>query len=249
MKPRRHQPQPGFTLLEQLIAISLGALVCAGCLAVTMSLTATVQEQQAHSAMQQAARFAERRLRNAFEPAGYHPQPWQPAQEPAVFYAFNSTPPDSDQIAVQRWSQRNCLGNDNPDRDNQGQPAWYLLQQRFMVRPDGRLAETCHFGPAQGPSKRQLNAATLVSGVETLQILLAEDTNGDGLSNRWVAPGQWQHEAAIVGIHFALLLRSELPLNGAPLSWLLAGQPWSAPDDQHVRLLAATSVPLRGRLP
>ncbi len=142
MKPRRHQPQPGFTLLELLIAMSLGALVCAGCLAVTMSLTATVQEQQAHSAMQQAARFAERRLRNAFEPAGYHPQPWQPTQEPAVFYAFNSTPPDSDQIAVQRWSQRNCLGNDNPVRDTHGQPVWHLLQQRFRRRRVAPTSET-----------------------------------------------------------------------------------------------------------
>ncbi|MEO5365603.1 MAG: PilW family protein [Magnetococcus sp. WYHC-3] len=97
----------------------------------------------------------------------------------------------------------------------------------------------------------------LVEGVEQLQILYGEDTDGDGRTNRYLAAdGAGLDFSRVVSLRLALLVRSPLPaaepdtgrvylMGGATATTALSVV---APADGRARQVFSTTIQLRNHL-
>jgi hypothetical protein len=144
---------------------------------------------------------------------------------------------------------RNCFNNDNPARGPDGEPAWWLQRNEYTVRDGWRLVRSCTYGPADGAARRQLHAATVVEGVETLRLRFGLDTDGDRRLDRWVQADNWSREETVLGVRVGLILATERPV-GADQSPgpRLFGRIQPTPDDGRARIALALTLPIRGRL-
>ena len=154
-----------------------------------------------------------------------------------------------DQLGLQRWSDRNCYGNENPVTDDDGQPQFYLLQTRFRVNASRNLALTCRYGPDATNLKTQIRNHGLIEDVESMQILYAEDRNGDDIADRWVTARAWKRESAIRAVRIALLLSTRQPFDEAVSEHItLLDQSITTAADGHLRRTTSLVTAIRGRL-
>lgn len=89
----------------------------------------------------------------------------------------------------------------------------------------------------------------LIEGVESMQILYGEDTNGDGSADRQVAANQVADWTRVVSTRAALLVRGEEQTNSTAdtATYDLAGTLIDPVDDRRHRRVFATTIQLRNR--
>lgn len=89
----------------------------------------------------------------------------------------------------------------------------------------------------------------LVEGVEDLQLLYGEDTDGDGTANRYLPAGAGLDMGRVVSVRVALLLRSRRDgLAARPVAYTFDGRRVTPPDRRLRRVFSSTIV-LRNRAP
>lgn len=237
----------GFTVLELMLALSLSALVLAGLLTVAHGVTDALRQVQALDLLSATARHVHAELATVTASAGSRAAPLR--DPPMAAVGGSRTGAANDLLTLRTTSPRNCFGNDNPVRDPGGQPAWWLQHNEYTVRDGWRLVRSCFYGPPNGSLTRQLNAATLVEGVETLRLRFGLDTDGDRRLDRWTAAGGWDEERQILGVRAGLVLATEDPVGVRPTSALtLFGEAYPQPDDGRARIALVLTFPIRGRL-
>jgi hypothetical protein len=154
----------------------------------------------------------------------------------------------ADQLGLQRWSRHNCYGNENPVTDGDGQPAFYLLQTRFSVNNVNNLALTCRYGPDASQLTTQINHIVIES-VESMQVLYAEDRDGDEIADGWVRAQAWSEESNIRAVKVAVLLATNQPFDQAVSTQItLLDESISTPADGHLRRVKSLTAAIRGRL-
>ncbi len=238
----------GFTLLELLLALTLGALVLAALIALVQGVTLSTRQQQSLADLQASARLALGELAAEVEGAGFTHTPWAAPAPAAVAGSTNGVADASDRLVLQRLTPINCVAATNEVSDSSGAPAHWLRRSEYEVRDGSRLVKTCHYGPVGGPATRQLNAATLVEGVEALQFLFGEDRNDDGTVDAWVPAGAWSDERKVRGLRAGLLLAGSRPVGAAALGPLpLLDRVETPADDGRPRLALVATLPIRGR--
>lgn len=238
----------GFSLMELMLALVLGAGVLTGLLMLTQALTLLVRQQAALADVQSTARLAMDTLAFEVQGAAASDAPWIAGINAAVAGSLPRSTGESDRLVLQRRSPRNCVGNDNPVRNPDGQPAFWLLRSEFEVRDRSRLVRTCFFGPGPGPGTRQLNAATLVEGVEALRLRFGEDRDGDGHVDSWVRAGGWATETDVLGVRIGLIVGAGQSVGAYPRSpYTLLGETIEPPDDGRPRLALVQTIPIRSR--
>lgn len=91
----------------------------------------------------------------------------------------------------------------------------------------------------------------LIEGVESMQVLYGEDTNGDGSADRQVAATAVADWAQVVGVRLALLMRGEEESDSATntATYDLAGAQIDPVNDRRHRRVFATTIQLRNRTP
>lgn len=237
----------GFTLIEVMLALALSALVLGALLVVVQGVNATLRNVQALDLLSSSARYLQSELSSITSLAGAADDPVQ--DDPISAVAGSRSGEDSDLLSLQTMSSRNCFENENPVRDPDGEPAWWLQRNEFEVRDGRRLVRSCYYGPPGGPAIRQLNAATLVEGVEHFRLRFAIDTSGDRRLDDWVHPGNWSEEASVIGVRVGIILATEQPV-GAEHAWTLSlfGQPVPVPADGLARIATTLTLPIRSRL-
>lgn len=239
----------GFTLFELLLAMALGAGVIAGLLTLTHALGESIRQQQALAGLQSSARLALESLAAEIEGAGATDQPWLPGQRPAVSGSLAATSGDADVLVLTRRNTRNCLGNDNPARDAAGQPLPWQMRSEFALRDGERLVRTCFYGPGPGAGTRQLNAATLVEGIEAFSVRFGEDRDDDGRVDEWIRAGSWTSEPGVLGVRLGVLIVGPHAIGvPSPGRIELLGDLIDVPDDGRPRLVLERTVPIRSRL-
>ena len=240
----------GFTLIELMIGMLLSTLLLSGIVALLGGSVSTYRLQLNQSQLEESARYARDVLITHITQAGFQPEPWQPLPG---FTAVTEESVDgessaSDQLGVQRWSQTNCYGNDNPVQDVDGQAAFYLMQVRFSINNSNNLALTCRYGADKFQLVTQVNNLGLVEGVESLQVLYAEDRNGDNQADGWVTAGAWANERNIRAIKLALLLSTEQAFEQAVSRQItLLDETLATPADGHLRRVKTLTAAIRGR--
>lgn len=243
--------QYGFTLMEVMIAIFLSTLLMSGIVQLMGGSVSAYRLQLSQGQLEESGRYARDVLITHISQAGYHPKPWQNQPElPALTgETLDGSIVPGDQLGLQRWSRRNCYGNENPVKDGDGRPAFHLLQARFRVNNSNNLAITCRFGPDASSLTTQINNYGLVEDVEAMQVLFAEDRDGDRVADSWVTGQAWQQEGNIRAIKVALLLSTRQPFSQTDSEQLtLLDQTLSAPADGHLRKVSLLTSAIRSRL-
>jgi len=241
----------GFSLIEVMIGVFLSTILMSGIVQLLGGSVSAYRLQLDQSQLEESVRYARDVLVTHIAQAGFQPEPWQNlAGIPAVTdEALNGVSATADQLGLQRWSRTNCYGNDNPVSDGVGQPAFYLLQARFMVNTTNNLAITCRYGPDAASLQTQMNNFGLVEDVESMQVLYAVDRNGDTLADGWVTAQAWQQESNILAVKVALLLATKLPFDQAGSTQItLLDESISPPADGHIRRVRTLTTAIRSRM-
>jgi len=237
--------------MELLIGVFLSTLLTSGIIQLLTASVSSYRLQLSLSQLEESGRYARDVLSNHISQAGYQPQPWDPAfQLPALTdETLNGSEIPGDQLGLQRWSSHNCYGNENPVKGGDGRAAFHLLQTRFRINTSDNLAITCRYGPDASQLTTQINNFGLVEDVESMQLLFAEDRDGDNIADGWV-PGQaWLIEDNIKAIKVALLLSTRQPFEQAPGQQLtLLDETVIPPADGRMRKVSMLTVAIRGRL-
>lgn len=237
--------------MELMIAIFLSTVLTTGIVQLVAGSVSAYRLQLSQSHMEESSRYAYDVLRSHIAQAGYRHEPWRPETKiPALTgESLNGDSPTGDQLGLQRWSHRNCYGNDNTVTDKNGDPEFYILQTLFHVNASDNLAITCRYGPDPANLRTQINNFGLVEGVESLQVLYAEDRNGEKNADRWVTGRGWQKETNIRAVKVGLLLSATQATGQAaskPLTVL--DETISPPLDGHLRKTSTFTVAIHGKL-
>ena len=245
-----HKSHPGFSLMEVMIGIFLSTVLMTGIVQLLSGSVSAYRLQLSQSQLEESSRFARDVLLSHIAQAGFHPQPWQhlPGFQALTDEALNGGTGVADQLGLQRWSRLNCYGNENPVKDAGGQAAFYLLQTRFIVNNANNLAITCRYGPDSSNLLTQINGFGLIENVESMQVLYAEDRNGDEVADRWVKAQNWLQEGNIRAVKVALLLSTRQPFEPAVSSQItLLDESITAPADGHLRRVRPMTTAIRSR--
>ena len=241
----------GFSLMEVMIGVFLSTLLISGIVQLLGGSVSSYRLQLSQSQLEESGRYARDVLISHIAQAGYQPDPWQEQPElPALTgETLDGGVSPGDQLGLQRWSRHNCYGNENPVTDSDGQPEFHLLQARFSVNASNNLAMTCRYGPDASQLQTQINNFGLVEDVESMQVLYAEDRDGDDIADSWVAGQAWQQESNIRAIKVGLLFSSRQAFDQpASRQITLLDETITTPADGRLRRKSLLASAIRGRL-
>lgn len=200
----------GMSLLEMMIALTLSALLLVGLVQIASAAASSTRLQRNQAHLQENARLVITVISRFVREAGYSPEPWDPGRELSGLSDGNadSVTGKSDRLAVKSWSDLNCFDNRNPELNALGQPAFYIRDVVFDLNSTSGLTWQCRYGPSEAEMVTQIRRQGLVQNVDSFQVLYGEDSDDDGLVDRWVKAGQWDTPGRILGMKFGLLLSS-----------------------------------------
>jgi|GEM_PF-1266046 len=245
------QNHRGFSLIELMIGVFLSTILVSGIVQLLGGSVSAYRLQLSQSQLEESGRYARDVLATNIAQAGFQPEPWNNESEfPALTNeSLNSGSTQADQLGLQRWSRLNCYGNENPVTDDDGRAAFYLLQTRFKVNTAGNLAITCRYGPDVSGLKTQINNFGLIEDVESIQVLYAEDRDGDEVADSWVTAQSWSQESNILAIKVALLMSTRQPFDQAVSQQItLLDEAVTTAADGHLRHIKSFTTAIRGRL-
>jgi len=257
--PRKpHHPQSGFSLVEILVALTLGLVLLGGTIVIYASSKNSYRLQENVAGMQENARFAIFALRRDLEMAGY-----PLVNDIAPFRVGGGDTGDnvnggSDRITIRYQSDTDCLGNGTPGTG----PDEGIAVNRYFIDDNDNLA-------CLGNS-RPNNPQPLVENVVNMQILYGVDTDADGGANRYVSATQveagvispgtpdWDR---VVSLRVALLVASETAVDQPAAASGPSAPSISGPatesfalldeaitrDDGRLYRVFTTTIPLRNR--
>lgn len=243
---------PGFTLLELLIAVFLSTLLTTAILHLITATTSAYRLQLNQSQLQESSHFARSVLVSHISQAGFQAEQWNGQAKLAAITsdAIDSFSSNGDQLGLQRWSRKNCYGNDNAVLDSSNQPAFWLMQAAFKVTASNNLAITCRYGADETQLTTQINNYGLVEDVESMQVLYAEDNDNDRIPDSWVHAGQWQAEEQVRAVKIAFLLVSKQAFaEPGAQQFSLLDESINIAGDGKLRRTSTITTAIRGRLP
>lgn len=240
----------GFTLLELLIAMALTSLLILGLVHIVSATSTAAALQRNNAQLQDHARFAIDILSRAIREAGYRPEPWNTslALEALGDQTADGVSFASDRLVLRAWSDLNCFGNRNSDRDSQGEPRFYLRESVFDLTGNRSLARLCRYGPSAADLTTQVPRQGWVPDVESFQLLYGEDVDSDGSIEQWVKAGQWEDPAGVLGVRVGLLLVSaEAVVEPGPERHEVLDAVYGSPADGRLRRVFELAIAIRSR--
>lgn len=259
----QYQLQRGFTLVEIMVAITIGLVMMAGILQVSQANKESNRLQRNLGFVQENIRSAMGILGRDIRMAGHYidnnpedpipgaPGPIAPFVNVADIATINTAlaitadggDSNNDQITLTYeltlTITRDCLGQPinviPPATANLFAVNHYFIEnQRLMCRGNG------------GP-----NAQPLVDNVESLQILYGENTNNNPLSaNRYVRAEQVTDMANVVSVRIGMRFISRDPVRHVTdtASYALLDAASVTPNDRFLRREITTTISLRNSL-
>ena len=241
----------GFILTELLVTGLIAAFLMLGIVQMAAGVSRGLLLIESGSDTLQGGRFVIEQIRNSAMSAAFNPTPWEPE---ARINALGHATADggtgaNDILMLRQWSDRNCYGNANSTTDALGNPVFFLLDSKFEVTSGGNLAHSCWYGPDDSSMTRQINRLGIVQGVESFQVLYAEDTDADRQANRLVRAGRWNDIDRILGLEIGLLVGAEkTPGGGSPALFSVLDETVTPPQDGRIRKTWTASIPLVSKL-
>ncbi|MBF0219992.1 MAG: PilW family protein [Gammaproteobacteria bacterium] len=189
MKPEVQitKQQRGLTLVEMMVALTLGVLVVGGILQIFLNTKLSNNTQTGFSTLYENARIASYVLTENLMMAGFDNSTGTIAQAITATTDNNN----SDSITVTSLSATDCLGVNTG-----GAAATNLF---FIALSNGVSSLMCTGNSGTQP---------LAEGVENMQLLYGEDTTNDNIADLYRAPAAVTDWTRVVSIRVALLVTS-----------------------------------------
>jgi type IV pilus assembly protein PilW len=209
-----HSPtrQHGFSLVEILVAMTLGLLILLAISSIYIGSRQTFRMQEENARLQESGRYALEVLGRSIRQAGFWNMPINPVATATAFVGTAITGVDGGAGADTVTVQYDGLAG---DRDCEGN----ALGANAVVQDAYRLnnAELQCDGNADGTVDHQ----ALVADIENVQVLYGIDTNADQSADRYVAtPANW---GQVVSARVCVQARSANGVNNAPQTFLNCG--------------------------
>lgn len=255
---RLRRVERGFTLIELMVAVTIGLLLTVVVANLFLGSRATYQTTDEVSRMQENIRFAYQLLSRTIHVAGYRSSPNTYAIDvPGIAGVFSGanvallgtegggTVPDS--FTVRYHGSGNAAGTpDGSIVDCTGAEidAGVITTNTFTIAAgaNGGNALFCNNGAA----------VEVVPDVENMQILYGEDINGDLVADRYVAAANVADFNAVVTLRISLLFRTpNMPASVLPdtTTYDLNGTVVGPFNDTRIRRVFTLNMNLRNRTP
>ena len=234
--------EKGFTLTEMMIAMVLGIILIAGTLNIYMSTRQGYRMGQGMTLMQATGRATLGFLSHELSMAGFPQASAIESFIPAMTDDGGGN--NSDVVAVRYRATTNCFGGATPVYADGVQYAknMYFVQDealvcRTLAEDDSTLAE-----------------ATIIPGVENIQLLYGEDTNAaDNATNatKYVNAGNVVNWGNVVSVKLGVLVNSQgdIATTDDEVAYDLQGQTQIAAANDHMRRRAySATVVVRNRM-
>ncbi|SEM96594.1 PilW family protein [Nitrosomonas marina] len=199
--------QGGFTLVEMMIALTLGLVILLAIGTVFVSSSQTFRGQEENARIQESGRFALEIIGRSIKQAGHADIPFA-----GFKVAFSGVPINGvdggggvpDTLTVQydgAIGDNDCEGTQVAAADNIIQNYFNVDVANAQLRCDGEI-DPAPAVPAAPPS-----GTVLAENIEDLQILYGIDTAGDQSANQYVdTPADWDQ---VVTARVCVLVRSD----------------------------------------
>ncbi|MGZ5089887.1 MAG: PilW family protein [Burkholderiales bacterium] len=249
------QNDRGFTLIELMVAMTIGLMLTLVVANLFLGSRATFQTTDETSRMQENIRYAYQLLTRSIHHAGYRSSPNTVASQ--IFNAANQavtgtdgggTASDSFTIRYQGsgtgtgtadGSIVNCTGAEID--------AAAMTYSTFTIAAgaNGGNALMCDNGAAGGPVE-------VVPDVENMQVLFGEDTNADMVADRYVSAPNVTNFDNVISIRVSLLFRTA-NISASVLkdtgTFNLSGTVVGPFNDTRIRRVVTLNMNLRNRTP
>ncbi len=267
----------GFTLVELLVALALGVVLLLGMVQMFAGMKGSYRFQEGMARVQESGRIAMDLVSRQGRLAGFRIPVWDDPQQ--GFYPLTGASVDggaggNDTLQLMYMDSLDCFGaaNGAADHPETNEPiAWYK-QVTFAVDADDNLVWSCGYGATVGGIAAQITTETIVSGVDSFQVLYGVDTDlpTDFSLNSWanasaitpqtticiqsrylceIDPGSLIANMANgvpVSIQVGLLLRSPEVVTGVDtVAFTVLDENVAAVGDNFYRQLFVTTINLR----
>ena len=209
--------QRGFTLVELMIAMTLGLLILLAIGSIYIGSRQTFRMQEENARLQETGRYALEVMGRSIRQAGFWNMPINPV---ATATAFGGTPvtgadggAGADTVTVQYdylAGDRDCEGT---DASSLAVPPPFITDFYSLDAANSELeCDGVDVGNVSQP---------LVADIEDMQILYGIDTNNDQSADQYMAtPANW---AQVVSARVCVQARSANSVNNAPQRFLNCG--------------------------
>ena len=228
-KIRLNTRQHGFTLIEIMIALVLGAFLIGGVLQIFLNSKQTYRMQDNLSRMQENGRFAMEFISRVVREAGYREWGCSTGSSSATAVAGTNDSGFNGSDTVTVTKQDNTCG---------------VATKTFSIQT-GASGQPALFKKVNGAP-----AVEMIEGIENMQILYGEDTDlpVDGTPNYYVPADQVVHMSKVVSVRISLLAVSlEDNLTSQPVPYTYNRTP-TTPTDRKLRRVFTSTIALRNRL-
>jgi type IV pilus assembly protein PilW len=284
MSPRR---QAGLSMIELMVAITIGLVLAIVATQAYLSASTAQSSQTDLTRIQESARFTFDLVAREARLAGYRDNTkatnaWLTFDTSAAATSYISGVNDATTLTLGGGVTASVLnrsdaitfryyGNDNPA--GTAADGSILDCQGNSIRRGDLLSETLYVAAdATNNNEPTLFCSTwlngsgsptqipLIPGVESLQVLYGEDTDQDGVINRYVPIGSVTSLGQVKAIWVSAVIRAAGNSAVAPQSQVFnhfdasypgtgdAGSVFTGPTDSHVRRVLSTVVALRNNL-
>lgn len=222
--------QRGLSLVEMMVAMTIGLILTAVVLQVFLSNKQTYRFNDAMSEVQNKGRFAIQLLSSQLQQAGWHTDVLDTAAEAVpntIQGTNNSGTSGSDTITVRYQGTADCIGT--------AIAAGAIADNVFSIGTG-----------ANGRSSLFCNGTAVVDGVENMQILYGEDTDADGSVNTYRTAAA-ANMANVKSVRLEILVATDLEVGSdtAAKQYNLLGTAYGPFNDRRLRRVYGTTVQLR----
>ena len=175
----------GFTIVELMISLAIGMVLILGATSFLATTDRSNRLQSAVSGLNISGRFGLDRLARDIRMSGYRDSNWAMGPVNNVITATDGLAADGgDSITLLYAGTRDCA---------------------FALAPGGIVTNT--YQVLNG--NLECNGQAVTGGVQEMQIYLGEDTDNDGVTNRWMSPGTAGLDMTrLVSVRIHLLVRT-----------------------------------------
>lgn len=213
----------GFTIVELMVTLAITSVLVLGAITFLASADKSNKVQSALSGLSVSGGFGLDRLSRDIRMSGYRNIDWTLGALSDVISAIDGAAADGgDRIALSYEGTRDC---------------------NYALAPAGIVSNT--YRVVNG--NLECNGQTVTSGVQEMQIYLGEDTNNNGIANRWMSPGAAGLDLTrVVSVRVHLLVRTNgNAISSGPQAYYFNGAQQAAVDDGQIRREYSVTVALR----
>ena len=216
-------PMRGFTIVELMVALTIGIVLVLGATTFFAAASKSNQVQSAVSGLNASGRFGLDQLSRDARLAGYRDSDWTAGPLADVITAADGLPADGGDVVTMRYeAARDCT---------------YALAAGGVAVNTYRVTN----------GRLECNGQPITGGVQEMQVYFGEDTDNNGVANRWLSPGAAGLDMSrVVSLRVHLLVvTSGNDISGGPQAYFFDNALQPAVDDGQIRREYSVTIALR----